>query len=433
MKKVLFVFPTFWDKKQLESCRAGWKDRFEIEFAGPTDEERFWDIDVFDFIQETRDRFRGCIDGVTSTSDYPGVTVAAQIAKELHLPGPRPEAVIRCSHKYYSRLGQREVVPDVTPRFCLIDPKQPPEAAAAFPFPWFIKPVKGAFSVMARRIDSREQLQAFLDRPALREFLSSYMHTFDRLVERLTPFGVGGGYMLAEELLRGRLVTVEGYVHEGEVSILGIVDSVLHSKTGSFARFDYPSRLPEDVQWRMERVVRALLPHLGLDQTLFNVEMCYDPTMDRVWIVEVNPRLAGQFGDLYQKVDGTSSYEIALSLSVGERPLVRKSRGDHRAAASIPLRVYEPVRVEAAPSETDIERVQNLFPGALVWVECRPGQDLSDFEWFEDGRSYRYAVVNAAASSQKALARLRTTIEKELGFEFSRIDSTSSTDEKPGR
>ena len=123
-------------------------------------------------------------------------------------------------------------------------------------------------------------------------------------------------------MLRGDLVTVEGFVCDGSVEVLGIVDSTLHAN-GSFARFDYPSALPERVQDRMAAIARRVIAALGLERTIWNIEMMYDAAADRVSIVEVNPRICGQFADLYQKVDGTNSYEIALALCTGARPRVR--------------------------------------------------------------------------------------------------------------
>ncbi len=113
---------------------------------------------------------------------------------------------------------------------------------------------------------------------------------------------------------------MEGYATGDAVEILGIVDSVRHPGTRSFVRFDYPSSLSRRVQARMREVAIEVAQWLGLKHTLFNIEMMYDSRRDRVFIVEVNPRMCGQFADLYEKVDGRSGYDVALALAVGERP-----------------------------------------------------------------------------------------------------------------
>jgi hypothetical protein len=227
-KKVLFVFPTAWDKRQLSACRPLWDDQFEILFADPADADCPYDFDILGFIEETAKRYHGTIAGVVSSSDYPGATVAGAISMRLGLPGSRPETLIRCSHKYYSRLGQREAVPEATPAFQLLDPRKPVEAQASLPFPLFVKPVKGAFSVLARRVDTLSDLKDFFAHAATAEFIKDYMRIFNKLLAGLTNFTINGSYFIAEELLQGRQTTVEGFAAGGKVEILGIVDSVLH-------------------------------------------------------------------------------------------------------------------------------------------------------------------------------------------------------------
>jgi hypothetical protein len=36
-------------------------------------------------------------------------------------------------------------------------------------------------------------------------------------------------------------------------------------------------------------------------------------------VIEINPRLAAQFGDLYQKVDGASPYEVLTDRALGRK------------------------------------------------------------------------------------------------------------------
>lgn len=415
MKRVLVVFPTAWDARQLESCHAAWHDRYAVELAEPSDDDCPWDFDVPGWIERTAAARRGRIVGVLSSSDYPGATAAGAIATRLGLPGTPPETLIRCSHKYYSRLAQREAAPESVPEFHLVDPERPLDSARAIRFPCFVKPVKGAFSVMARRIDSPEALEAFLTHPATREFVRDYPVIFNELLARLTSFEVSGSWFLAEGILRGAPVTVEGFAREGEIGILGIVDSVLHPGTGSFLRFDYPSSLPGAVQDRMGDVARRVMSHIGFRTGLFNIEMTWDADTDRIWIVEVNPRLCGQFADLYQKVDGTSGYEVALALAAGETPRLRRGAGPFRCASSFPLRTFEPVRVLRAPDRGAVARVEAEFPGALVWSECAPDQVLDDFDR-EDGRSARYAVVNLGGDDARDLAARLESVRARLGY-----------------
>jgi len=426
--RVLVLCETAWDRRQLEASREHWQGRFEPEFLPPSDVELPWDFDVGAFLERIgRERGPGAdpgrrVQGVFSSSDYPGATLAGALSQVLGTPGCAPERLLRSAHKYYSRLAQRECVPEAVPAFDLIDPTGPrspagPGHGAAAPrtgFPCFVKPVKGSFSQLARRIDGPEELEQFLGSPAVRAFLSSWMEVFDGLVRLFTDFEHGGKRFVAEGLLEGSQTTVEGYCRGTEVRLLGVVDSSFHAGTRSFSSFDYPSALPAPVQERMRALVERLVRHLGLTDTCFNVELIWEPGTERLSILEINPRLAGQFADLYQKVDGVNAYEIALALCTGAA-LPSARSGSHACAASIPLRLFRPTRVLRAPTADDVRAAEALFPGTNVWLECRSGQVFDDF-LEEDGASVRYGVVNLGADSRAELVRRAATVIERLGF-----------------
>ena len=416
-RRVIVALETHWDRKQLAACREAWEPGIELACPPPDDVDCPYDFDPLAWLDAAAAGALGRIDGVLSSSDYPGATLAAALATRLGLPGSRPERVIAASHKYYSRLAQQRAAPEAVPPFGLVDPARP-EREPPLPFPFFLKPVKGAFSVLARRIGDRAAFDAFLASPAIPEFTREYMAIFNRLVAALTPFDVDGRHFLAEGLLTGELVTVEGYAVDGRVEILGVVDSGLDPATRSFVRFDYPSVLPTEVQERMGEIAARVVEELGLERTLFNVEMMWDAAAERVSIVELNPRICGQFGDLYRKVDGASSYEIALTLATGGVPERRLREGPHAAAASFPLRVFEPMRVVRAPEAEEVARAEALFPDTLVWSECRTGEELADFDVDEDGASHRYAVVNLGGTSRGDLDAKLARVRAELGYEL---------------
>lgn len=431
-RKVLLAYPTAWDPPQLEACHAAWEGRYAPLLGEPSDAASTWDEDALAWVDRAEREHRAggagrvALHGVASSSDYPGAIVAAELAGRLGLPGARPEALIRAGHKWYSRLAQRRAVPEATPRFALLDPARPDDAAdavaaAAIDFPCWVKPVKGAFSVRSRRVASADDLAAFLAEPATARFLDTWVPLFDQLLHGLTALEVDGRRFLAEELLCGRQATVEGCVQRGAVSIFGVVDSLVDAPTGSFTRFEYPSALPPAVQARMEDVAARAASGLGLDDTLFNVELFWDESRDRVTIIEVNPRMAGQFADLYLKVDGASSYEHLLAVAAGE-PVRLPPRGGGRfaVAASVPLRVFEPVRVLAAPGPRELDALRAAHPDVLVWAEARAGQSLTDFTSFQDGSSHRYAVVNLGGASRADLVREQAEVERRLGFQFER-------------
>lgn len=417
-RRVLALFETQWDRKQLAACRERWAARIDIEFPEPRDADCPAALDPRAYIERAVRGGLGRIDGVLSSSDYPGAAVAAAIAARLGLSGPRPAAVLEAGHKYYSRVAQRAAVPQSVPAFALLDPRQP-EPRPPLGFPFFMKPVKGSYSVLARRIEDRAAFDAFVGSRAVLEFGQDYLAIFNRLVEAYTSFEVDGHWFIAEGLLTGDLVTVEGYAWDRAVEVFGIVDSTLHPNK-SFARFDYPSLLPAEVQARMVDIAKRVVARLGLDRCLFNVEMMHDPASGRIWIVEINPRICGQFADLYQKVDGINTYEIALALALGERPQRARGEGAFAAAASFPLRIFESMRVQEAPTSGDVAAAEELFPETLVWSECAAGDTLAVSDVEEDGGSHRYAVINVGGESRKEVQSRCDVVHARLGYRMER-------------
>jgi len=410
------VFETGWDRQQLEATRAAWGDRYAVEFAAPSDVEATWDEDVAEWARE-QTRRRPTIAGVFSSSDYPGATAAAAVAAELGLAGPRPRDVMRASHKFLSRQLQLEVVPEAVPPFALVDPDEPGTWDPKTGFPCFVKPVKGAFSVMAQVVRNRAELEALMRSQRVAWFRSVFVSMFDRLAAHY-DVELGARYFIAEGLLHGAQVTVECWRSRASAGVLGVVDSTFAPGTRSFVSFDYPSVLPASVQERMGELALAVGEHLRLDQTLFNVEMTWNPATGRIGIVEINPRACGQFGDLYHKVDGTSGYEVLLTIAAGEEPPARRAGGEFRAAASFPLRVFRPTLVERAPDAEHTRQVLLAHPGSLAWIECNAGDELAGFGEFEDGESHRYAVLNLGGDDRADLLQRLQHVRDDLGFEL---------------
>ncbi len=421
-RRVLIAFPTAWDERQLAALRPAALAPYELVLDEPHDADVRWDFDILGYVDARARSWRGRLHGVTSTSDYPGAIAAAAIAAELSLPGSPPAAVLQASHKYYARLLQRDLAPESVPRFTPADPLDRATWPAADALPCFVKPVKASFSLFARYVRDVHELAALLESPAVTDFCAHYVRMFDLLAGRYRPFELDGRWFLAEEPLRGEQVTVEGWVSRGEPAVMGIVDTSFHPGTRSFARFDYPSALPLPVQERMGALACRLARALGLDDGLFNVELLYDRERERIGIVEINPRCCGQFADLYEKVDGTNGYEVALALAGGQRPQVRRGAGPFAAAASFPLRTFRPALVRSAPGPEDVHGIEARDPGSLIWVECRAGERLLDTRDEEDGQSQRYAVLNLGGRDRKELEEKCARIERELAFDLAPLE-----------
>lgn len=416
MKRILIVLPDYWARLQLAHSQH-WRERFEVIEAAPSNEECPESFDAVAYIDQVAQQYAGKIDGVTSSSDYPGAQVAAGVAARLDLPGVPMQASIACAHKYYARVACREAAPEETPPFELLEIGREPRDPA-FGYPCFVKPAKGTFSVLSGLMRTREELRAYLEQPFLARYGRDYLRTFNDMCRQLTNFAHDGNCVLAEGVLAGAQVTVEGWVSRGEVGVIGVTDSIMHPGTKSFARFEYPSAWPAKVQARMAEVCTRVVKHVGLDNTLWNMELFYDAGEDAISIIEINPRKASQFADLYEKVDGLNGFEMAFNVAVGEKPAFRHGSGAFKCAASVPLRVFYKARVTRVPSQQRIAEIEAAHPGTIIWWECKDGEVLSPTDEFEDGHSRRYGVINLGAQSRLDLLNRARETENALGSQF---------------
>lgn len=356
------------------------------------------------------------VSAVVSTDDYPGSTFASIAAERLRLPGVSPVVNLLCQHKYHSRKIQQVASPETVPDFQILDARPGADAAPEMRFPFFVKPVKSFFSVGAQRVNSINDLLAVKRRWAS---LAGFFYPFDVLLKKHAGLTLGTNFLLAEALLEGDQVTLEGYAYRGEVRLLGIVDSIMFPNTIAFKRFEYPSSLPEAVQARMFSVAKKVMGTMGFDNGMFNVEFIYNPTADTIHIVEINPRMSSQFADLFEKVDGTNSYSVLLDLAFGKKPQIKKGQGRYPVAASCVLRTFENKRVVKLPSIDEIERIQIDHPDTRIEVLAMRGTRLS--QQMQDGCSYRYGVINIGGGNRQEILEIFNHCRRNLTFVFEAV------------
>jgi len=421
MRRILALFPSAWDRAEFASPR--YAGCFEFILAGP-DRLRFprnlslLTFNVHDFIENLVARHgRARIDGVVSTDDMIGVAVAAIVARRLGLPGPDPAAVIRAQHKYCARLAQQRALPEATPAFALLPARNGHDGVPGLAFPLFLKPVKGTYSAFTCRVDDPADLKRRLSFGLVESFvLRRLTRPFNDLLARYAGGEHDANRFLGEQVAEGAQVTLDGFVHGGRVEVLGVVDAVMFPGTHTFRRFEYPSRLSAAVHGRMTDLARRLIESIGFDHGPFNIEMTHDPATAEVKIIEMNPRLSPQFSDLYEKVDGTNTYDALIDLALGRAPVWHRAAGRHAHAASFVLRTFRGSRIRAAPGPERIDRIRRRHPDARVMIFGRPKQRMT-WEMRALG-SYRCAVINLGAASRESLDESFRDVEADLPFAF---------------
>jgi hypothetical protein len=409
MRNILVIACGPWDYGTLR--RKTFSDQCNFFFEEITTDS----CDIDKFINYITNKYQTRnLHGVIGTHDGPENTVAAIVAKELGLHGMDPARAFVCEHKYYSRQAQKRIVPFAVPDFqCLaIDSLNQDDVTLSYPF--FVKPVKSAFSMLARPIHDFQTLQAFL--PKVRKHLAQSLGAFNHLLRKYSTLELDANYLLAEQILEGEQVTVDGFSWNKKVSIMGITDSIMYPGTMSFERFEYPSKLPMRVQQRMEDIARELIESIGLDHTVFDIEMFYHRDTDAVHIIEINPRMSYQFADMFEKVDGTNTYAIQLQLSQGKQPEFKKGSGRFGVAASFVLRLFEDRKVIRVPTQAEIAKIRSQFPDSLIIIKVKKGSMLSDVS--QDEKSYRYAIINLGGKDWPDLYARFEKLNQHLRFEF---------------
>jgi hypothetical protein len=420
---LLFLFADNWDRAALADAHA-LSSRFTVVHAG-FDLFRFPEcarILAFDARRwldrlVARYRYAG-VAGVVSTNEQYGALIAAVLAQRLGLPGNAPDAVVRAQHKFHAREALARAMPEANPGFALLPhtiggaPARDIDPGIAYPF--FVKPVKGAFSVLARRVDHADDLAAHLTFGRLEAHLiRRLLRPFADLMDVAPDCTVDPARMLGEALMTGVQVNVDGWMDRGTTGFFGVVDAVMYAGTSAFQRFEYPSRLPADLQARACAVAARALHAIGFTHGAFNVELFVDAANGQCRVIEINPRLAAQFGDLYAQVDGIHPYEVLADLATGRAPRWSARAGRCGAAASFVMREFGDA-VKRAPKPAERAWLARRHPDARLHTFIKRGlARRREAKWLG---SYRYAIVNVAGADRDDLACRHADIVRHLRF-----------------
>jgi len=405
-RRILFLFPDEWDRAGARRARHDGRNEFLFEgfdlFRFPENARLFW-FDALAFVERIVRRHRSRrIDAVVTSDEQFGPFLASLIAARLDLPHTPVEAILTIQHKYYARRAFERIAPEANARFGLIRRDYSGPHDVPLPFPFYVKPVKAAYSVLARRVDTfadfrRHTRFGWFERAIIERLVKP----FDDVMRGYSAYTEEPFSMIAEEILPGRQVTANGYAFNGRVTMLGTVDSIMYPGTDQFQRFHYPSSLPAQLLERVDAMAIRLLEGLGFTHGVFNIEMRVDPASGAVRVIEINPRAAGQFYDLFERVDGYSLFDVLLDLESGRAPVTPHRKGRDAHAASFVLRDLSGAGLSRWPGAREIAELQARNPDVHVMVYPKRGFDLRrEMKWLG---SYRYGTFNVGAASLEAL------------------------------
>lgn len=417
------VFVLAWDEsntRTLATVRGA--DEYHFHPLLTVEDVQLGEIDIEDLLRQAQSRLDGVdgsIDAIVGYWDFPVSAFRAVLCDRYGLPGPSLESIVKCEHKYWSRLEQRKCI-DELPRFGIVDLNQPqPRPPEGVRYPMWLKPVKSYSSELAFEVrDDAEFDRAVTE---IREGIGRIGKAFDDLLSRLDLppeiRQIGGQACLAEEALSGRQCATEGYVHNGEVVIYGVLDSINYPDSASFLRHQYPSQLPRAAIDRLCDVSVRVIKQIGLDNSTFSIEFFCDPVSNDIALLEINPRHSQSHAEMFEAVDGVPNHHVMVQLGLGNPPRLPSREGQHGIAAKWYHRRFSDALVRRVPTPEEIEQVQRDLPGVIVDVVAQEGKRLSELP-SQDSYSYELAHVFVGARDEEELERTYARCVEALRFEF---------------
>lgn len=414
----LVLFNHDWDRLAFDRLADRWPHLsagFDL-FRFPSNARLAW-FDIERFVDRWAARARRLnLRAVVSNHEQFGALAAALLAERMGWPGTPVQAVLACQHKLHAREVLQRVCPEANVPFARLDARYGEDVPEGLHYPVFVKPVKAAFSVLARVASHREQLRAHTRFGAWELWVIRHLvEPFERIVRARLPEAGSAHSLLLEAPVHAPQYSLDGYVFQGELRPLGVVDAVMYPGTQAFMRFEYPSRLPAEVQARAADVARRFLQAVGFTHGLFNMEFFHDPLTDKLSVIEFNPRMASQFSDLYQRVDGIDLHAMAMALAHGQDPaLLPRARPTARVGASFVYRQFQRSPPVQQPSAMRRRALRDACPDALLlqFPKSR-GSIARDIKWLG---SYRYGILHLGGDHATDLQARCEAASRRLGW-----------------
>ena len=418
---VLVLFAQEYDELALASLEATHaeyefvREGFDL-FTFPENARLLW-FDVERFVTNLAHKYRDRrIAAVTSTQEQFGALTASLLAVRLGLPSTPLKALLTAQHKYLARQIHRESLPEHVPPFCGFRYDADVSKAVTIKYPIFVKPVKAAFSVLAKRCKDEAALREHLKFRVWEKIIIKRLTSpFRRVSSKHLDCEIDADCFIAEGCVDGALqVCVDGYAHAGEVHVLGTVDSVMYPGTTSFMRFEYPSQLSAEHVAKLESVAKRAVEAIGFTHGLFNVELFFDPKTERITIIEINPRMAGQFSDLYERVDGKSLWALELDLALGKTPTFPHREGKFGSAASFVFREFSDA-IKHAPPADEQGWLTRTYSDARLFLDLKHATSRArETKWLGN---YRYALVHMGGKDHDDLMARFGNVCEHLDFD----------------
>ncbi len=413
--------------KVLFLCDASDVDIVEKSFADNPDyepvvetSERIMEYGVQAYLERTielMNKYPDMYDGIVGTHDSSAV-FASIIAEKTNKRFASVQSTINCQNKYISRRIQRQCIPEHTPDFCLaLDYLRNPSRLNT---PFFIKPVRGNISFAAHTIHDPEQLNDYTCRESL-DIARNNQYFLDALSldpDLLDPLNVlSCNSFLCEELIEGDQITVDGSIADGRVELFGMTGAVFLPQSNSFSHHVFPCSYEPELYRHIEETMQELIPKLGLEDSLFNVELRLNPETGTFFILEVNSRIAFQFAKTIESVTGYDPLHLLCDVATGRNTRRKTKKTDtYSFCYNFELHSLTDKWILKSPTRSDLEELHIRYPEVHIRNLVQEHALLSDFK--HNPESYRYCILDIPGNSHEEIMDKYERVVSLLNYEF---------------
>lgn len=337
------------------------------------------------------------IDGVIAFNDDTSL-LASVISQELNLNGPNPKSVCQIQHKdfFLKQFVSKKYIPNtISINHDNTNWRNIVEIDS------FIKPSKGSLSEGALKITSNNKENIILPQKRLCKFERSiYKKYFDK---PLNTF-------ILQPYIDQKQFTFDAFIYKGEVTTLGITESIYDKQKGSFIRFDFPISFSQEILKNLNMIVKEILEKLNFNNSLFNLEFFISKD-NKITIIELNTRPSIVFENFYQQYFKKSMTEMMIEISLNKKPELEKNNQIIKCKSFI-LRKYSDAVITSLPTKNVLLNI--IKNNNLENIKILGKKDKKLSQQRQDSYSYRYAIIDICGKSSKEINTKYQKVKSEL-------------------
>jgi biotin carboxylase len=344
------------------------------------------------------------------TFDERAVPMAAAISEALGLPGNTYKSAYSARNKFVMRKSFADHgIP--CPRFAIADTIERAKDIAQqdVGFPLVVKPLFGSVGQGVVRVDRNYELASAFEGTQL----------IARSYEYFVKTDIYRDYVLLEEYMEGRELSVDGVIDRGKFQWIGIFDkpNPLCGPTFEETIITTPSLETPEVQMEVldmaERGARAL----GLRHGPVHAELRLTDNGPRILEIAARP-IGGLCGRAHSFCLGIDYYEVMISNALGQT--VQIPHGDRVPAGVMMLPVPKPGRLSAINGVQEARRVDGVRD---VVILARPGDIVRSFPQ----QGWYIGFILATGASPREVQATLNESHSLLQFEFDELDEEMSS------